>query len=153
MVPGKKKETAARKNVSEILIYYNQVRLYFDPNWKDYTKRNLSDKDHAVWLNNSIGQKDNTIFRAFQAWSYVERGKEELQMVKDDIDGVFRWLQLESERAMRLYREASSESEQSYRIQRIHNIERRCSDWTLRLTSLRSETVQALRTHHPQTAH
>lgn len=70
-------------------------------------------------------------------------------MVQDDIDGVFRWLELESERAMKLFHEASNSSEKAYRINRVHKIQQRSSDWTLKLSSLRLEAVQALRNTRP----
>jgi hypothetical protein len=136
-----KKQTVARKTTSDVLKYYNRVRKYLDKDWKDFSRQNLNDRNHIIWLNNSIGQKDNILYRAFQTWSYIMRGREELQIVFDDIEGLLKWLDLECETALGLWNSSANTSEQMYRAQRYYSIENRRSCWGSTLRRLQNEIV------------
>jgi hypothetical protein len=144
VTPATKKIKTAKNTTIEVLRYYNSVRKHFDSQWRDFTKTNVKDQDHIIWLNNSIGHEDNIIFRAFQAWSYVQRGKEQLEMVQNDIDGALKWSQLSLNTALELLSHTNTIYEQNYRARKYHEQRIRHAQWSRELMELRN-SIDALR--------
>jgi hypothetical protein len=144
VTPATKKINTAKRTTTEVFRYYNSVRKHFDSQWRDFTKANVRVQDHIIWLNNSIGHEDNIVFRAFQAWSYVQRGREQLEMVQNDIDGALKWSQLSVNTALELLLHTDTVYERNYRAKRYQEQKMRHAGWSKELTELRN-SIDALR--------
>jgi hypothetical protein len=84
----------AKSETRERLRYLNLVRRNLAPAYPpfvDFTRANADETFHNIWINNAMGAEKNWKYRVFREWSLVQRGKEEMKLTADEMQGVLLW--------------------------------------------------------------
>ena len=80
----------------EHIEYNNMVRKHLlPPPILDYTRAHADDIFHEIWASNSVAAEKDYAYRCFREWSLVERGKEELKITANEIEGCLQWARIQ----------------------------------------------------------
>jgi hypothetical protein len=133
--------------VRSLLTYYNKVRKYLDPDFIDFDRNILTQADHDIWVTNSVGNDTIIQFRAFQHYSLLARGREELVYTRSEIDGALKWSYGEVTKCKKLLLESEigpTDALALYHMMRLHKATECFEEWDQRLSPLRSHIISMI---------